>query len=178
MTESNNPQLSNSQLQAATQRLIAAHSEAEQRNEWTFFVDQLYAEDCVYSCEYGGTMNVTARGREEIKATHYGRDMLVGWEGWTFPYQGFYVGDAGKIITHWMNRGPGQRADGSYYETPGVSYISFNHDAQIERQLDMFDIAHQMHLCDELEAVGLLSAELKANWVRPTKQRIIDMLNH
>lgn len=170
--------LTHQQLTAAVKKLISAHAQAEERNEWTFFVDELYAADCVYTCEYGGTMDVTARGREEIKATHYGRDMLVGWEGWSFPYKGFYIGEEGKIITHWMNRGPGQRPDGSHYETPGVSYITFNADAQICHQLDMFDITHQMHLCDELERAGLLSPELKTNWVKPTKERIIALLNN
>jgi hypothetical protein len=33
-----------------------------------------------------------------------------------------------------------------------------------------------MHLCDELDAAGLLSAELKRNWVIPMKQKLIDML--
>lgn len=173
--------LSRVQLQAATERLIAAHALADQRNEWTFFVDELYSEDCVYTCEYGGTMEVTARGRAEIKATHYGRDMLVGWDDWTFPYQGFYIGGsgkgAGKIITHWMNRGPGRKPDGSHYETPGVSYITFNADLQICRQLDMFDLAHQMNLCDQLENAGLLDPALKENWVKPSKRRLIEMLS-
>jgi hypothetical protein len=35
-----------------------------------------------------------------------------------------------------------------------------------------------MHLCDELEAAGLLSAELQQNWVLPTKQKLRDMLAH
>ena len=69
----------------AAQRLIACHREAEQRNEWTFFVDELYAEGCIYTCEYAGTMLVRANGREEIRETHYGRDMRRGWEGWSFP---------------------------------------------------------------------------------------------
>ena len=33
-----------------------------------------------------------------------------------------------------------------------------------------------MHLCDELEAHGLLSAELKQNWVIPMKSKLIAML--
>jgi hypothetical protein len=34
-----------------------------------------------------------------------------------------------------------------------------------------------MHLCDELEAQGLLSAELKRNWVIPMKTKVIEMLS-
>lgn len=168
--------LSRQQLENAANKLIDYHREASERNEWTFFVDEMYAPDCVYTCEYGGTMFVEADGIEQIKATHYGRDMQRGWEGWTFPYMGVFVGDDQRIITHWMNRGPGRRADGSYFETPGISFITFDDNAQIVRQFDLFDIAHQMHLCDELETAGLLSPELKQSWVIPMKQRIVTML--
>ena len=163
-------------LRAAAQRLIDAHRQSEQDNEWTFFVDDLYAEDCSYTCEYAGTMLVTANGRDEIKATHYGRDMQRGWEGWTFPYMGVYIGEDSQIVTHWMNRGPGRRPDGAYYETPGVSFIRFNDEARIIHQFDMFDLAHQMKLCDDLESAELLSPELKRSWVLPMKQRLIEAL--
>lgn len=163
-------------LQAAAEKLIKAHRQAEQDNEWTFFVDELYAQDCIYTCEYAGTMLVVANGREEIKATHYGRDMQRGWEGWTFPYMGVYVGTDHRVVTHWMNRGPGQKPDGSYYETPGISFITFDDDLRICRQFDMFDLAHQMKLCDDLEAAGLLSPELKESWVKPMKQKLREML--
>jgi hypothetical protein len=165
-------QLDDSTLRTTADKLIRAHEEASRSNEWTFFVDELYARDCVYTCEYAGVMEVIADGIEQIKATHYGRDMLVGWEGWTFPYMGVYTGTDNKLITHWMNRGPGVREDGSYFETPGVSFISLNAEAKIVRQFDMFDLAHQMRLCDDLEDAGLLSGELKENWVLPMKVRL------
>jgi hypothetical protein len=164
------------ELEDAASRLIAAHAEATRRNEWTWLVDQFYTADCVYLCEYAGTMRVEARGRDQIKATHYGRDMLVGWEGWSFPYAGFAVKDD-RITTNWYNRGPGSRPDGSPYQTPGISIITYAGNGQFSSQLDLFDLAHQMHLCDELEAAGLLSPRLKAEWVIPTKRRLIEMLS-
>ncbi len=169
--------LTTAELQAAADRLIQYHREATEKNEWTFFVDEMYAQDCVYTCEYAGTMIVVADGLDEIKATHYGRDMQRGWEGWSFPYEGVYVGSDNRVITHWLNRGPGLREDGSHFDTPGISFLSFDHNAQICRQFDMFDLAHQMRLCDDLEAAGLLSAELKSNWVLPMKQLLIDQLS-
>ena len=159
-------------LRETADRLISAHEQASRTNEWTFFVDEIYAQDCVYTCQYAGVMEVTASGIDEIKATHYGRDMLVGWEGWTFPYLGVYTGTGNRLITHWLNRGPGKRADDSFFETPGVSFITLDDDARIVRQFDMFDLAHQMHLCDELEEAGLLSARLKEEWVLPMKARL------
>lgn len=170
------PNLDDATLRAAADALIQAHAQASRDNEWTFFVDQIYARDCVYTCEYAGVMQVTARGIDEIKATHYGRDMQVGWEGWTFPYLGVYTGSENRLITHWMNRGPGERSDGGYYETPGVSFITLDAEAKIIRQFDLFDLAHQMRLCDELEVAGLLSPTLKENWVEPMKARLQEQL--
>ncbi len=168
--------LTDATLRATAQKLVAAHEEASRTNEWTFFVDQLYARDCVYTCEYAGVMEVTARGIDEIKATHYGRDMQVGWEGWSFPYEGVYTGTENRLVTHWLNRGPGQRQDGSHYQTPGISFITLDDNAQIVRQFDMFDLAHQMRLCDELEDAGLLSPQLKESWVLPMKARLQEQL--
>ena len=41
----------------------------------------------------------------------------------------------------------------------------------------MFDIGHQMELCDELEAAGLLLPRLKEEWVIPMKKRLLAMLD-
>ncbi|MDE0930350.1 MAG: nuclear transport factor 2 family protein [Halioglobus sp.] len=164
-------------LRATAEKLIAAHKEASRTDDWLFFVDELYALDCVYTCQYAGVMDVTANGIDEIKATHYGRDMQVGWEGWTFPYMGVYTGAGNKLVTHWMNRGPGQRADGSFYETPGISFLTLNDESKICRQLDMFDLTHQMKLCDDLDDAGLLSAQLKDQWVLPMKARLATQIS-
>jgi len=164
--------LSEAVLRATADKLIAAHQEASRTNDWLFFVDEIYAVDCIYTCEYAGVMEVTANGIDEIKATHYGRDMAVGWEGWTFPYMGVYTGTDNRLVTHWMNRGPGVRPDGGYFETPGISFITLNDQARICRQFDLFDLAHQMKLCDELENAGLLSPDLKTQWVLPMKEKL------
>jgi hypothetical protein len=170
------PSLSREQVEARADAMQAAFVEAALRNEWGWIADAFYAENCQYLCEYGGTMRVFAGSRAEIKATHYGREMLVGWEGWSFPIER-YTTHGNRIITHWWNRGPGKRPDGSHYQTPGVSFITVGDDGLFTEQLDLFDLAHQMCLCDELEAAGLLSPTLKANWVMPMKRKLIDMLN-
>ena len=75
-----------------------------------------------------------------------------------------------------MNRGPGQRADGSYFETPGISFLTLNDQAKICHQFDLFDLAHQMKLCDDLEDAGLLSLQLKEQWVLPMKAKLGEQL--
>jgi hypothetical protein len=57
-----------------------------------------------------------------------------------------------------------------------VSYITYDGDGKFSSQYDLFDFAHQMRLCDELEDAGLLHPDLKRDWVIPMKQRLIDML--
>ena len=54
--------------------------------------------------------------------------------------------------------------------------ITYGGDGKFTSQYDLFDFAHQMRLCDELEDAGLLNADLKRDWVLPMKQRLIDML--
>ena len=163
------------EVEKAVKRLIEAHGEATRRDDWTWFVDELYTDDCSYICEYGGIMFVEAKGREEVKATHYGRDMRRGWEGWTFPYEGYAV-NGDQAITHWLNRGPGKRPDGSHFQTHGITFLTYAGNGKFSRQYDLFDIAHQMKLCDELEDVGLLSPQLKETWVKPMKDLLFKQL--
>jgi len=119
--------LSPARLEARAVEMTAAFEEAARRNEWSWLADQFYAENCRYVCEYGGTMLVEAKSREEIRATHYGRDMRVGWEGWTFPIERYAT--RGKlIITHWWNRGPGRRA-------PCASKVRDGTDRQLDRHV-------------------------------------------
>jgi hypothetical protein len=95
------------QVAARAAAMQAAFVEAARRNEWSWLADEFYAPDCHYLCEYGGTLRVHATSREEIRETHYGRDMRVGWEGWSFPIER-YTTHGNRIITHWWNRGPGR----------------------------------------------------------------------
>ena len=165
------------EVEAAIIALRDAFVEAEKRNTWAWIADELYHEDCVYECPYGGTILVRANGREEIKQTHYGRDMNVGsgWAGWSFPILEWTI-NGNRIFSRWVNRGPGKRPDGSYYETQGVSFITYGGEGKFSSQLDLFDIAHQMSLCDELDEAGPLAPELREKWVKPMKARILAML--
>lgn len=165
------------EVEASIRGLAEAFKEAERRNSWSWLADEFYHENCVYTCPYGGAMLVVANGREEIRKTHFGRDMDVGsgWKGWSFPIT-YWTVNGDQIISHWLNRGPGKRADGSFYETHGVSLITYGGQGKFASQFDLFDIAHQMRLCDELDEAGLLAPSLKTDWVIPMKKRLIAML--
>jgi hypothetical protein len=133
---------SHAEVEAAIRGLSEAFKEAERRGSWSWLADEFYHEDCVYTCPYGGTMLVVANGREEIRRTHYGRDMEVGaaWKGWSFPIFDWGI-NGDRIISRWVNRGPGRRPDGSYYETHGVSFITYGGQGKFSSQYDLFDMA-------------------------------------
>ena len=69
---------SHDEIVQTVERFIEAFKECERINSWSWLADEFYHEDCVYDCQYGGVMPVVANGREEIRRTHYGRDMEVG----------------------------------------------------------------------------------------------------
>ena len=54
--------------------------------------------------------------------------------------------------------------------------MTLDGETKIVRQFDMFHMAHQMKLCDELEDASLLSMELKNNWVEPMKAKLAQAL--
>ena len=166
------------EIEATIAGLRDAFLEAERRNQWSWLADELYHEDCVYECSYGGVMPVHAERREAIRRTHCGRGMGVGsgWAGWAFPIIDWAI-EGDRTITRWINRAPGKRPDGSFYETHGVSFITFCGEGKFSSQYDVFDIAHQMVPCDELDHAGLLAPALRTEWVEPMKQRIVDMLS-
>ena len=67
---------------------------------------------------------------------------MTGLEDWSFPISAVaYDADAGVILTHWSNRLPGTRADGTHYEVPGASVLTYAGDGRISRQMDLFDTA-------------------------------------
>ena len=82
-----------------------------------------------------------------------------------------------QIISRWVNRGPGKRPDGSYYETHGVSFITYGGRGQVHVAVRPVRPRAPDALCDELEEAGLLDPKLKQEWVLPVKKRLIEMLS-
>jgi hypothetical protein len=98
---------------------------------WEALAD-LFAEDATYRDVFYGEL----KGREAIRT--FLRKSMEGIEDWSFPVQWTLVGE-GRVVVHWMNRLPGKRPDGTFYEFPGVSCITYGPDAKIIRQVDLYD---------------------------------------
>lgn len=114
-----------------TEAAYAKHRAIHERGAWAELAD-LFAPDATYDDPFFGHIE----GREAIRA--FLIRSMTGLEDWTFPIPWKVVGE-GRVVTHWFNRLPGQRADGSHFEFPGVSMIAFRADGQIDNQRDLYD---------------------------------------
>ena len=98
---------------------------------WESLADN-FAEDATYYDVFYGWMY----GREAIRK--FLRDSMKGIEDWSFPVQWSVVGE-GRVVVHWLNRLPGARPDGTFYEFPGTSSITYDDQGKIVQQLDLYD---------------------------------------
>jgi hypothetical protein len=135
------------------ERFLAANADAGRQHDWTGLAP-FFAADALYHYDTGALRTV-ARGPAEICNLVLVRDQL-GWMNWTFPFEGFAV-NADRAFTQWWNRGPGTRADGSYYQVIGMSAIRFaDGGTKFIEQIDLFDLGKLVQLCDEIPDVLLL----------------------
>ena len=165
------------ELMALAANFAKARSDAEETMDFDQFVADHYSSNAVYTAAYGGVLEVVAEGQADILSTHYGRDMALGWSGWSWPCRDIYVAQKRRALLHWVNLAPGRRADGSRFETPGVSFLEFDETGRIIKQDDVMDLAAQLRLCDELDEAGLLADALRDSWVVPMKEMLVKGLS-
>ena len=76
---------------------------------------------------WGDTFTPDAVYVEHHEGTFVGRPKILAWlvpvmarcKGWVYPIEWIAI-DGNRAIYKWLNRLPGKRADGSYYEFPGL----------------------------------------------------------
>ncbi len=85
-------------------------------------------------------------GRQSI--TEFLRHGMSGLEDWKFPSD-WYVIEGNRVVSHWWNRLPGQRADGTYYEVPGVSIIEYAGNGKFSYEEDIINMAHLYEILTE-----------------------------
>ena len=75
-------------------------------------------------------------------------ESMLGLEDWEFPHQWAMV-DGDRLIARWLNRLPGQRPDGTFYEAPGYSFMVYAGDGRFSYEEDMLNMAHVNELIRE-----------------------------
>jgi hypothetical protein len=95
---------------------------------------------------FGETFTVDAVYVEHHEGTFKGRDSILAWlvpvmdrcRGWTYPIDWVAI-DGNRVIYHWMNRLPGKRPNGAFYEWPGLSVIEYAGAGQWSFQEDIYN---------------------------------------
>lgn len=85
-------------------------------------------------------------GRDAV--VRFLRESMAGLEGWTFP-QEWQMVEGDRLVTRWMNRLPGSRPDGSFYESPGISVITYAGGGRFSREEDLLNMTHVIELIVE-----------------------------
>lgn len=152
------PRLSRADTAAAFGRHRAIH----ERGAWGELAD-LFAVDGTYRDPFFGHIE----GREAIRA--FLVRSMTGLEEWTFPIHWTNV-DEGRVISHWHNRLPGRRRDGSPFEFPGLSVITFRDDGTIHDQTDVYDRGQALQVIAEGRSRAV---ELTSDGLRRTARPLV-----
>jgi ketosteroid isomerase-like protein len=75
-------------------------------------------------------------------------ESMAGLEDWRFPHLWHAVA-GNRLVTHWLNRLPGRRADGSHYEAPGVSLFEYAGGGRFSSEMDLLNMVHVGELIRE-----------------------------
>lgn len=135
------------EVQATVDRWLAANKRAWVDHNWRALAE-FYTDDAVYIYDTGPFGTVEARGIDQIRDICLGADM-GGWENWTYPYETVVI-DNDQVMARWWSRGPGKRADGSYYQAMGMSWFRYGGNGKWREQVDLFDLSKLLVLADEM----------------------------
>ena len=103
---------------------------------------EFFTEDAVFIDPAWGRVE----GRDAI--VRFLSESMAGLEGWTFP-QEWQMVEGDRLVTRWMNRLPGARPDGTYYEAPGISVITYAGGGRFSREEDLLNMAHVIEVIRE-----------------------------
>ncbi len=108
---------------------------------WEAMVD-MFTDDATYIDPAWGRY----QGRENIY--RFMRDSMQGLKDWKFPTD-WYLIEGHRVISRFRNRLPGRRADGTYYDVPGVSIIEYAGNGKFSFEEDVINMVHLYEVLTE-----------------------------
>ena len=126
--------------------LYARHRALHEAGDWEGLGD-LFADDASYLDSVYGWQHGLPTIRKFLA------DSMRGLDDWSFPIHAVaYDTATGTVLNHWVNRLPGTRPDGTFYDVPGASVITCTPEGRIARQMDLFDTAWMFRTIEEWSA--------------------------
>ncbi len=106
---------------------------------WSAIAEECFTDDVVFIDPAWGR----TEGREAV--TKFMDESMAGLDDWVFPEEWTMV-DGDRVVTFWWNRLPGNRADGSPNQAPGVSILHYAGDGRFDHELDILNMAEVIEL--------------------------------
>jgi ketosteroid isomerase-like protein len=123
------------EIEAAIERYLEVRSDAEEGRSGWDALDQLFTDDATFIDPAWGRVT----GIDALR--HFWRESMQGLDDWRFPNLWSTI-DGDQVVLRWTNRLPGQREDGSFYEVPGVSLMTYAGDGRFSYEEDIINMAH------------------------------------
>lgn len=110
---------------------------------------------------FGNTFTADAVYIEHHWGTFTGRDKILAWllpemqkcKGWTYPVEWVNI-DGNRVVHRWLNRLPGKRPDGLYYEFPGITVMVYAGNGQFSLQEDVYNPSNARKVIEEWAAAN------------------------
>ena len=105
-------------------------------------LEEMFTDDAIFVDPHWGRIE----GLENVK--HFWLDSMSGLEDWSFPHEWEAVG-GNWLVTGWQNRLPGRRADGSFYQVPGMSRLLYAGNGKFSYEQDLINMVHVAEVMQE-----------------------------
>jgi ketosteroid isomerase-like protein len=130
------------EIEAAVERYLEIRAAAEEgRGGWDD-LDEMFTDDATFIDPAWGRVT----GIEDLR--EFWRDSMAGLDDWRFPHEWAAI-DGDRVVLSWWNRLPGQREDGSHYQVPGVSLMTYAGDGRFSYEEDIMNMVHLFEVIAE-----------------------------
>ena len=97
---------------------------------WSAFSD-MFTDDAVFDDATWGRYEGKAAVRTFLEQS------MAGLDDWEFPHLWSLI-DGDRVVLGWANRLPGKRDDGSRFDVPGVSVLTYAGDGRFSSETDLY----------------------------------------
>ncbi len=130
------------EVQKAVEALHSTRAKADTgETGWDALAD-MFTEDATFIDPGWGRF----KGREAIR--QFLSNSMQGIDDWKFPILWTAI-DGNRVIIKCMNRLPGQRPDGKYYEVPCLSTLEYAGNGKFSFEEDMINMVHLREVLKE-----------------------------
>ena len=123
------------EIQACVDHYLAVREQMDRGEGGWIEMAQLFTDDAVYIDPAWGKVE----GLPAIKT--FLEESMAGLDDWLFPVEWVAI-DGDHVVIKWIQRLPGARADGSTYDSSGVSLLTYAGDGKFSRSEDHLNMLH------------------------------------